>query len=91
MKNEFKTLNIEVYKCPECEQEIYSRAQHDFISCDCGRTSLDGGHLNDDTWIPERLIGLAIEAKRRILTLDITSRHLYDDWNNSIDDFGKVK
>ena len=29
--------------CPDCEQFIFSRFRHDFTSCKCGNTSVDGG------------------------------------------------
>lgn len=98
MKNEFNTLDILLYECPECKQEFYSRAQHDFIYCECKKSALDGGHRESskkvaipDKWLPERLIGLAISAKTRLIEVEVTQEQLYEDWNCSIDKFGWIK
>lgn len=91
MKNEFKIMRIEVYECPECKEEFYSRAQHDFITCKCNKSSLDGGHINNGIWIPMRLIGSIIGGKRRIIKLEVTEKELYDDWNYSTDKYGRLK
>ena len=31
-------------QCRQCKQVIESRSRHDFVSCDCGAISVDGGH-----------------------------------------------
>lgn len=37
--------------CPKCDQKIISKSRHDFITCDCGSTHVDGGfdYLKTDT------------------------------------------
>lgn len=30
-------------KCLECETVLHSRHRHDFVTCECGSLSLDGG------------------------------------------------
>jgi len=29
--------------CNQCKEEVVSRYQHDYVSCSCGATSVDGG------------------------------------------------
>jgi hypothetical protein len=30
-------------RCPGCQDEIYSNSGHDFVSCRCGASFVDGG------------------------------------------------
>lgn len=34
---------VNMIKCNNCKDEIFSRSVHDFNSCTCGRVSVDGG------------------------------------------------
>jgi len=36
-------IEVNAITCPRCEDTIYSRAHHDFRSCSCGDTFVDGG------------------------------------------------
>ena len=38
-----KVLVQNQIKCKKCEDVIYSRHRHDFVSCKCGAVSVDGG------------------------------------------------
>jgi len=87
-------MRIEVYKCPDCEEEIYSRANHDYIECKCGGLGLDDGHFADTKragyiWQPFRIIG-KVEAKSRIIELEVTEKQLYDDWNEHGGKYGRL-
>ena len=84
-------MKIQIYKCPKCDEEIYSRANYDFIYCKCKKSALDGGHENNGVWKPHRLIGFAISAKSRIIEIKVTEKQLYEDWNNSYDKYGRIK
>ena len=85
-------MKISVLKCPECKQEIYSRAQHDCRNCKCGNIMVDGGrysYTEKDTWIFERYGGKDIDnLKSRVVDIDITERKMYYDWNESVDKLG---
>lgn len=65
--------------CEECGQIIFSRARHDFRSCVCGHTSVDGGFdyvkVCGSSW---SLIELEIKA---------TKQELYHDWNSRRDEY----
>jgi len=30
-------------RCPGCKEELFSNSRHDFVSCKCGATFIDGG------------------------------------------------
>ncbi len=36
-------MKIIAKECPNCNNILYSRAEHDFRTCGCGDTSVDGG------------------------------------------------
>jgi hypothetical protein len=71
--------------CPDCKDEIFSRTRHDFRSCSCGKTSIDGGF--DYT----KLIFEKTSPKLVKLMIPATKRELFDDWNNSTDNYGIIK
>jgi ribosomal protein L37AE/L43A len=71
--------------CPNCKDKIYSRARHDFRSCTCGDTFVDGGfdylRTGFKTVPPERIE----------LEVGATKNELYDDWNRGTNKFGIIK
>jgi len=78
-------ITVNAIKCTKCEDTIYSRAGHDFRSCSCGKFFIDGGF--DYTRI-------GYEGKKPKITkmkVKATKQELYDDWNQRIDKFGKIK
>ena len=89
MINPFSIMKIEVYQCPDCKEEIYSRAQHDFIYCKCKELALDGGANDNGLWRPLRIIG-KVEAQSRIIEITVTEKQLYHDWNYSEDKYGRI-
>ena len=42
MKVAFPTTQNGI-KCPDCGDSIFSNSHHDFVSCRCGRSFVDGG------------------------------------------------
>lgn len=72
--------------CNNCKQVIYSRAHHDYRHCKCGHTSVDGGFeyirygWETETGKPEQVE----------IEVDATKKELYDDWNRSIDKYGRI-
>jgi len=73
--------------CPYCEDAIISRANHDFRSCTCGKTSIDAGFSG----YGYRIMGDLAKLKWAKLPLNLTRRELYDDWNNRKDKHGLWK
>ncbi len=84
-------MRILTIQCPNCKDKIYSRAQHDFRSCSCGKSSVDTAMMEDALLTPWRLIGLACEGKQKVIELDVTEKELRDDWNYSINKYGLIK
>jgi ribosomal protein L37AE/L43A len=70
--------------CPNCGDEIYSRANHDFRYCSCKDTFVDGGfdYLRYGGKVRPTL------GRRRI---NATKGELYNDWNTRADKFGVFK
>lgn len=80
-------MEIKALKCPFCEDIIFSRANHDYRSCSCGKLAVDGGFSS----YGGRVIGAFDKASRATLEVDATQRELYDDWNHRKDQFGRLK
>jgi len=74
-------MKINAIKCLICGDIIYSRARHDFHSCKCGETSIDGGFDYMRVIAPSGYDNVEIEV-------DTTEADLYKDWNEGIDKFG---
>lgn len=71
--------------CPCCDDEIYSRAHHDFRRCGCGDVFADGG-------FEYVRFGFAKDMpKKRIRHVKASKTELFDDWNNHGDKFGTIK
>lgn len=91
-------VKINAIKCPFCHDAIYSRTGHDFHSCSCGKSSIDGGHYAnyklDDTseLFYERVLFTdnAIPVNVQF-ELDVTAKQLYDDWNFGVNKYGLMQ
>ncbi len=82
---------IEIYKCPHCKEEIYSRADNDFNHCKCESLAVDGGHYDkQEIWIAQNIIG-EINCKTRIVEIDTNDLYLYEDWNSNKNKYGTYK
>ena len=77
-------MKITATECPNCFNILYSRAQHDFRTCGCGDTSVDGGQLK------ARVLYKDKSPKSIEIDVDVTEQQLYDDWNNRKDKYGIV-
>lgn len=77
-------VTVTAITCPSCKQTIYSRARHDYHSCECGDVFVDGGfdylRYGRKDQVPE-ITKVKVNA---------TKKELYDDWNRSIDKFGII-
>ena len=81
-------VKVNAVECPKCGYIIYSRARHDFRTCNCGAVSIDGGF---DYW----KIGCAEELCDSItsheIELPLTKKELYDDWNHNQNKYGSIE
>jgi hypothetical protein len=77
-------VRVKTVTCPQCQVEIYSRARHDYHSCYCGKTTVDGGfdYLSYG-WASKEVL-----PKVRVRYVNATRQELYDDWNTRKDRFG---
>ena len=65
-------------RCLSCGDVIFSRARHDFMTCSCGKVSIDGGFdYNKISGERDNFVFLKLT-----LADWITSQVLFDDWNN---------
>jgi len=80
-------MKIPAIRCPRCGDTIYSRAREDIRQCSCGACSVNGGReIFLVSWQP----GI---DKPEIVNLDIDTDEeiLYDDWNESKNEYGIIK
>lgn len=77
--------NVNCVVCPKCNDEIYSRANHDFHYCSCGEIAVDGG-LNY-----LRLAYKSIKPEVVVREIDASREELYQDWNYRQNKFGVIK
>ena len=78
-------MKITANECPNCFNVLYSRAQHDFRTCGCGDTSVDGGPGIARVVYKDKL------PKSIEIDVDVTEQQLYDDWDYKKDKYGIVK
>jgi hypothetical protein len=78
-------MKIIAHKCLTCKDILYSRAIHDFRTCECGKTSVDGGF--DYT----RLVFKKEKPESIEVNVNATKGQLYDDWNNESNKYGIIK
>ena len=80
-------MKVNAIQCQNCKDIIFSRARHDFRSCNCGKVSIDGGFdyiriaFSKECFGPE-VFDYEVEA---------TKKELYDDWNNKKNLYGLFK
>jgi len=77
--------------CPNCMQFVYSRAGHDFITCDCGRCSVDGGQDGMCTRVCADMDKLGIAPVTIWVELNVDQAQLYTDWNHQANAYGHLK
>jgi ribosomal protein S27E len=72
--------------CGKCGDEIFSRARHDFRSCKCGKTFIDGGFdYVKGGFDPD------VGFSQGVRYVNATRAELYQDWNTQKDKFGKIR
>jgi len=80
-------ITVNAITCPFCKATIYSRANHDFRSCPCGKYSIDGGFEYTRLLFPT-------DTKKMPecfqIEVNATKEELYRDWNNRQDKFGII-
>lgn len=78
---------ISALKCNNCNKIIYSRARHDFNTCDCPQekwVAIDGGR--EYTKI---CYGPNSSFQRLTIDIDVDAKILYNDYNKSKNKYGK--
>ena len=92
MKKKNKVITkIPATVCPNCMCALYSRAEHDYISCFCGGISVDGGYSNRygrRSWDPDKVDPTKIFGM--VLEVEATPFEIFNDWNKRIDKLGRV-
>lgn len=80
-------LKLDARQCPNCQDVIFSRANHDFRSCSCGDISVDGGFSS----YGGRVLWKDKLPEHKIVEVTQTQKELYEDWNYHIDKYGIIK
>ena len=77
-------MRITAAQCPNCGDILFSRARHDFRTCTCGDTSVDGGRS---------YLHLSYKVLPDMFELEIpqTQAELHEDYNTRADRFGLIK
>ena len=76
---------ITAHKCKFCEDILFSRAQHDYRTCSCGKLAVNGGLAS------LRTISRNHYPEKVELDLEVTEEELFADWNSRKDEFGWVR
>ena len=84
---------MEVYWiiCPACMEFVYSRARHDFATCECGLSHVDGGQGNPYTRVIADIKKLGMCPVSVWVDLHVTRDDMYDDWNSLGTVYGRLK
>lgn len=75
-------LEVNAAECKNCGDILFSRALHDFRTCTCGKTSVDGGL--------EYFKVSGVDCETYKLKIVQTKQELYDDWNKSENKYGHI-
>lgn len=75
-------MEVNGVKCKECGDIVYSRARHDFRTCSCGKTFVDGG-------FDYLRYGGEVEEVGKI-PIYVTKEELFNDWSKGIDMYGLI-
>ena len=87
-KQKVVKMKVNAIRCKNCNTIIYSRAEHDFHWCPCGRCAVDGGFDyfkivgNREDWEVTELNVLEGHADGEAKNI------LYNDWNLNENKFG---
>lgn len=78
-------MKILTAKCPDCGDQIYSRCNHDFRTCECGRMCVDAGP-GVGRLMHKEIDKVVIEE----VEVDATLKEIYADWNYNKNQYGVV-
>lgn len=79
-------MRIKAIKCNTCNNIVYSRAEGDYRECPCGGVGAFGGQAYAKYNAPA-----ASPHEKIIISLDIRSDDLYNDWKEMVDCYGLIK
>jgi len=77
---------VKAVQCSKCNCIVFSRALHDYRTCPCGITSIDGG-------FDYVKVGFAADADPpKVLELEVkqTPMELYEDWCSGRNEYGLI-
>lgn len=77
-------VTVTAIRCNECGDTIFSRARHDWRTCSCGCTWIDGG-------FEYVRFGGKPSCEPYKLDVYVLKKELYDDWNRGTDRYGLIK
>ena len=77
-------MKIKALECKNCGDTIFSRARHDFMTCSCGKVSVDGG------FDYMKIVGWKKDFIIKQINVKETRKELYQDWNYNINKFGRI-
>lgn len=69
-------MKIQAIQCKSCFDIIFSCSRHDFRTCSCGKTSIDGGFDYVKVCFDDK-----VGFDKLSIKVDATKKELYDDWN----------
>lgn len=83
-------MKITGIRCPKCKDVIFSRARHDWHTCSCNSTFIDGGfdYLRYGYTFEAKGVSGAPEIVH--LNLIVTKETLYEDWDKHLDIYGII-
>ena len=77
---------VSAIQCPGCCDILFSRATHDYRTCSCGESSIDGGF--EYTKVSYKSTQPIIFS----LSFKIGNQEsLFNDWNNNVNKYGLIK
>ena len=76
-------MKLKAIHCRNCDEVVYSRAQHDFRECSCGYVHVDGGH---HYFKYGTLPGAEFDVTE--VEISVSLGDLYEDWDTMADQYG---
>jgi hypothetical protein len=83
---EKQMTEVTTITCPICGYTVFSRARHDFRSCNCGKVYIDGGFDYVKLGYNPELGNIKTKQKK----IPQTPMELYEDWNTGADLYGLI-
>ena len=76
--------------CLLCNTFVFSRADHDYMSCSCGALHVDGGQEEHGGMSAQKLPDGSMCGMRLQVLITATKKTLYQDWNHRKDQWGRI-